>query len=97
MWMSRMFHLNVVAPRLPSSGSVAEPLRLMVWPSRNFAGAVMETAGALLPGEIVTVSVSLAPLESVTFRVAVKVPLVLYVWLGFADELCALPSPKFQS
>jgi hypothetical protein len=33
---------------------------------------------------------------SVTVAVAVYVPAVLYVWLGFCAVLAADPSPKFQ-
>jgi hypothetical protein len=57
--------------------------------------AVNVPAGFTLATVTVLVAVPVAPLGSVTVRVAVKVPLSPYVWLGFAS-VDVLPSPKFQ-
>jgi len=64
------------------------------WPEDGFALKLATTVG----GGFVTVMVWLELLlwpGQVTVSVAVKLPALLYVWLGLCDELVA-PSPKFQ-
>ena len=63
----------------------------------RFCGAL----GVTLPtGSAVTATVEVAEFAgdalSVTVKVAVYVPTVEYVWLGFCAVLTAEPSPKFQ-
>ena len=64
-----------VAPSIaPSSGSIAEPEKLIVRPTRQVSvatGAAMVALGGPLPALIVRVSVSKPPLVSVAFSVTV--------------------------
>src|SRR5262245_55278627 len=73
LWCNKIIQLYAFAGRVPSSGSVAEPLNEIVSPASYFVpigGLIIVPTGGL-PTVIPTVSVSLPPLPSLIVRVAV--------------------------
>src|SRR5262245_42489372 len=75
-------HVSAEAGSVGSCASVAWPEKLIVSPTfhvRVEAGESMTATGAVLPAVMVTEVVSLAPWSSVTRRLAVYTPAVVYV------------------
>ena len=61
------------------------------WPS---SGIVIVTVGRVLPAVIGIVSKAVWPSASVTVRVALNVPAVVYVWVGLAAVESVVPLPS---
>src|SRR5215813_4553741 len=96
-WWNTTFHDRPLFGICPSSGSVAEPEKLIVSPARKCApssGCAIVSCGAR-PTVIVSAFEAVLLLPSEVVSLTVKRPLLVYVWLGLA-AVEEVPSPKSQ-
>src|SRR4051795_7661953 len=96
-WPSWMLSVTFEQSIVPSSGSVTGILYGTVspksanWPS---SGMSILTVGRVLPATTTTVSTPDWPDWSVTVRRTLKLPAVVYVWVGLAAVESVVPLPS---